>query len=198
LKALFSKAFIFYRGKNRNSTNNIFKKPNYRSMMKNQFIIMVLASGLWFMCGCGSTDEEVTQTQNAQTAENSTGEKIEQIIDLKTISSKTLPEVETVLGKAERVEKVKGYPCEKSDCQKALFKNGQYEIIFKSDKSDRITINSVPNLTGNENAIQSLGLPASKPAFKNPNNVIRWNDIENISEISFFTDYILIQITKAE
>ena len=145
---------------------------------------------------CGDAEQQTTQTENAASSENATEKKPELILDLKQISGKSLADVEAVLGKAESTEKVKGYPCEQADCQKALFKNGQFEIIFKSGNADRITISNIPNLTNNDNAIQVLGLPATKPSFKNPNNVIRYNDVENIGEISFFTDYALIQVTK--
>ena len=39
--------------------------------------------------------------------------------------------VEKNLGKAESTEKVKGYPCKNTNCQRAFFKNGDIEIIFK-------------------------------------------------------------------
>lgn len=130
-------------------------------------------------------------------AQNVSG-KVDLIINIKSINQKTLAEVEKVLGKAEDKEKVKGYPCERSNCQRAYFKEGDYEIIFKGNKADRITIYSVPNLTGKDNAILALGLPDSKPTFRNTNNVLRYNNIAGITEISFFPNYVLIQISKPD
>ncbi|THU39288.1 hypothetical protein FAM09_12305 [Niastella caeni] len=168
--------------------------------MKRMMNLTVAASlaALLFMTGCGNSEQEVTQTENASAAENTTEKKLEPIIDLKLIGSKTLAEVEAVLGKAESTEKVKGFPCEQSDCQRAFFKNGQFEVIFKSGSADRITINNTPDLTDNDDAIQTLGLPASKPTFKNGKIVTRWNNVENINEINFFPSYVLIQITKPD
>lgn len=122
--------------------------------------------------------------------------KPEQIVSIKDIAAKSLTEVEEVLGQSEKVEEVKGYPCEYIECQRAYFQNGKYEIIFKKGKANRITIYQVPDLTSNKNAITSLGLLESDPDFSNPSLVIRWKYTEGIDEISFFPDYILIDVNK--
>ncbi|MGK7369435.1 MAG: hypothetical protein ACNS64_04410, partial [Candidatus Halalkalibacterium sp. M3_1C_030] len=96
---------------------------------------------------------------------------------------------------AEKNENINGYPCEeKENCKKAFYQNGKIEIIFKDEKASRITINDTPDFTANEKALKNLGLDAEKePTFKNPGNVVRWENINNISEVSFFPDYILIK-----
>lgn len=169
-------------------------------MTRQNFIIVSIFAGLVTLTSCGNSNSETKTNSKTETlaTDKSKTEKVNLIINLKSINGKTLSEVEKVLGKAESTEKVKGYPCKNTNCQRAFFKNGDIEIIFKLNKADRITINSVPNLTDNENALEALGLTASKPSFKNADNVIRWQDKDNINEISFFTDYILIQVTKPE
>lgn len=120
----------------------------------------------------------------------------EKLVDIKQISGKSMADVEAVLGTAESKEPVKGSLCPDGKCEKALFKGGQYEIMFKAGMANRITINKIPDWTSNDAAIEQIGLPATKPAFKNPGNVIRYNNVEGINEISFFTDYALVLVTK--
>lgn len=170
--------------------------------MRQRNLTLCLFAGILLLTSCGSSSTDNSQntstTTEAERVEPPKEEGVSTIVDIKKITGKTLADVEKFLGKAESKEKVKGYPCKNTDCQRAYFKNGSYEIIFKKAKADRITINNVPNLTSNDNAIQSLGFPMSKPTFKNPNNVIRWNDVDGMNEISFFTDYVLVQVTKPE
>jgi hypothetical protein len=161
--------------------------------------LFVIIAAQLLLAGCSSnTKEQEAETKTSPAAAAPKEGKVEVIVDLNKINGKTLAEVENVLGKAEGTEAVKGYPCAGADCQKATFKSGDYEIIFRSGKADRITINNVPDLTSNNNAIQALALPASAPSFMNANNVVRWNDTDNIHEISFFKDYILIQVSNPE
>jgi hypothetical protein len=178
----------------------IFDTTTFKHMKRQNFIIVSIFTGLVTLTSCGNSNTETKSNAESETIsiDKTKTEKVNLIIDIKSINGKTLSEVEKVLGKAESTEKVKGYPCKNSNCQRAFFKNGDIEIIFKLNKADRITINSVPNLTDNENALEALGLTTSTPSFKNANNVIRWQEKDNINEISFFTDYILIQVTKPE
>lgn len=125
-------------------------------------------------------------------------EKEKPILDVKLFVGKSLIEVEQILGKAEKIEKIKGYPCKKSKCEKAFFEKEKYEVIFKKGKVDRISINNTSDFTNDESAIEKLGLPASEPSFKNSGNVIRWTSIESINEISFFSEYIYIIINPAD
>lgn len=117
---------------------------------------------------------------------------------IEDIANKSLSEVEKVLGKSESAEKVTGYPCEKSDCNRETFQDGKYEIIFKQGKADRITINQVPNLTASTDAIEILGLPDSEPSFANEGTVIRWENGNDLKEVSFFYDFILVQVSAPD
>ncbi len=170
-------------------------------LMTQRHLTLGLFAGILLLISCSSNSSDNSQTTSTEistTSGQSKEQGVSPIIEIKKIIGKTLTDVEKVLGKAESTEKVKGYPCKNTNCQRAFFKNGSYEIIFKKSKADRITINNVTDLTSNDNAIQALGLPASNPSIKNPNNVIRWNNVDGINEISFFTDYTLIQVTKPE
>jgi hypothetical protein len=174
-----------------------YYKTKSNTMTKPKFVVLTLLVGQFLLTSCGNSRTD-NETKNISTADKPNEEQTELILDLRSIAGKTLVDVETILGKAESKEKVKGYPCEKSKCERAFFKSGNYEVIFKSDKADRITINNVPDLTNSDNAIEKLGLQVSAPTFKNANNVIRWTNTENINEISFFTNYILIQVSKPD
>ena len=166
--------------------------------MNRQNLIILIFIIFEIIASCCQSNLKTQTNSDSVVANNQNAEKINLIVNLKSINGKTLSEVEKLLGKAEKTEKIKGYPCKNTNCQKVIFKNGKIEIIFKLNKADRITIYNIPNLTENDNALEALGMYASKPFFKNPGTVIRWQDIENINEISFFTDYVLIQITKPE
>ena len=177
-----------------------FKRP--KILMRKRNLTVSLFAGLLLLTSCGNNSSDTSPTTFNDTTVTSSDtakdENVNLIIDIKEIAGKTLADVEKILGKAESKEKVKGYPCKNTDCQRAYFKKGSYEIIFKKSKADRITINQTPDLTSSDNAIQALGIPLSKPSFKNPSTVVRWNNINGINEISFFTDYILVQITNPE
>ena len=171
--------------------------------MRQRNLPLFLFAATLFLASCGSTVSDQSAPNTHAGAENEKPDTTkrtssESIIDIRLLAGKSLAQVEKVLGKSEVVEKVKGYPCKNTDCQRAYFKKGAYEIIFKKSKADRITINNVPDLTRDESAIQALGLPASKPTFKNPNTIIRWNEVGGLYEVGFYTDYVLVQVTKPE
>ncbi|ADB37865.1 hypothetical protein [Spirosoma linguale] len=158
--------------------------------MKYIFYISFLFTTL-FLASCNS------ENSKSKTSEQIV-EQEKPILDVKAFIGKSLKEVEQILGKAERIEKIKGYPCKKSKCEKAFFEKEKYEVIFKKGKVDRISINDTSDFTEDDNAIQKLGLPASEPSFKNPGNVIRWTSVEGVHEISFFSTYIYIIINPAD
>jgi hypothetical protein len=160
-------------------------------MKKSIILISLLISGQLLITSCGGNSNGKPKTEEVEIAQE---KKL--ILDLKKIASKTENEVEAILGKAEKIEKIKGYPCENINCQRAFYNSEKIEIIFKEGKSNRITINGISDYTSDDNAIENLGLKNENPTFKNPTNVIRWENIQNIAEISFFTDYVLIQVTK--
>jgi len=127
------------------------------------------------------------------------------LVDIQKIVNKSVSEVGTVWGKAEKTETVEGFPCSKSKCKRVFFGNGKYEVIFKNGKADRITIYKRGTyLEMNERLIESLGLTKSLPSVNNPSTVIRWNNLDGLNEVSFFNngydkvDYILIQVTEPE
>ncbi len=166
-------------------------------MKKLTLTLSLFSAILLFSCGSSNSEEPKADAETT-TPDKPKEEAVAVIVDIKQIAGKSLDDVEKVLGKAESKEKVKGFPCENANCERANFKNGGYEIIFKEGKANRITINNTPNLANNDNAIQALGFPASAPSFKTPNTVSRWSNIDGIAEISFFSDYVLVDVTKSE
>lgn len=136
---------------------------------------------------CGNNNSQ--QTENKET---------KPILDIKTILDQSPSEIEKKLGKIEKREKIKGYPCEKSNCEKLFFEKGKYEVIFKEGKIDRITINNTEDLSKDENAIVKLGFEKTNPSFFNSGTVVRYSNIEGIYEINFNTDFIYIIVNKAD
>ena len=118
--------------------------------------------------------------------------------EVKKLVRKSPQQIAAVLGKGKSKEDVKGFPCEHSDCEKRNYRNGQFEVIYKNKKSDRITIHKVPDYTDNENALESLGLPQQEPFIKTPKTIATYSNVEGIREISFFPDYIVIQVTEPD
>lgn len=98
----------------------------------------------------------------------------------------------------ERDDYAGKYPCEKSDCLKLIFQDGKYEVITRNNKLEWITINNIPDYSGNHDALQFLGLPSAPPDFINPGFVARWENYNGIYRISFFPDYALIIFRKPD
>jgi hypothetical protein len=127
--------------------------------------------------------------------------KKEIIIDVSSIIGKNKTEIEKILGKPDNVEMIKpsNTPCVNVPCEKANYQSDKFEIVFINDKSDWITINKVSEFEINNENIELLGLELKEPSFNNSGNVTKWNNIENIKEISIFDngsgkiDYIYIK-----
>lgn len=168
-------------------------------MKKVTIPLLALATTLFFTA-CGDSAESTKKDSKENTASNTDKKDAAPagIIAIPAIQSQTPDKVEAALGKAESTEPVKGYPCKNAACEKRLYQGGKFEVLFKEGKADRITINQVADLTGDENALAQLGLPASAPTFKNAGAVQRWSNVEGLHEVSFFPDYILVQVGKPE
>jgi len=82
---------------------------------------------------------------------------VDHIIEIQKLKDIFTLEAVDILGEIESQETITGYPCENSQCIKAIFQQGKYEIIFKEGITNRITIYDVPNMANNDNAIVSLG-----------------------------------------
>src|SRR4051812_42993453 len=84
--------------------------------------------------------------------------KVEYLGDIKKLSNKTAKQLEKILGRATSKNKVTDPRCEKEECEKRQYKNGEFEVLFKNKKSIKITLYGVPDYTDNDEAIESLGL----------------------------------------
>lgn len=114
--------------------------------------------------------------------------KIDTIIKAMDLINKKLKDVELLLGKAESMENISGYPCENTKCFEAIFENGKYEILFQEKLSVQIKIRKIKNLKLDRNAIISLGLPISSPSFFRENTVIKWSYNYGFKTIQFNSD----------
>ena len=112
------------------------------------------------------------------------------IIDVSTIIGKNKTDIEKILGKPDNVEMIKpiNTPCQDTACEQANYQSNKFEIVFINDKADWITINQVSEYEINDESIELLGLEAALPTFNSPGNVTKWNNIENIKELSIFDD----------
>lgn len=116
--------------------------------------------------------------------------KKEIVIDLKRIAGKSKLNVDKILGKPEKVEPFKesSTPCKNISCEKVYYQKDKFEIIFIDGKADWITVNDLSQYDFDEENIEILGLSITAPNFENPQDVIRWKNIENINEVSIFND----------
>lgn len=156
-----------------------------------QKIILALVLLLLFiLSSCGNSSEK-----------KRVEEQKELIISIKSLIGKNKIEIEKILGKAERTEKVKPSrtPCLESPCDKSYYESDKFEIVFINNKADWITINKVSNIDNAKDNIILLGLAESEPSYQGTDNTLRWKNIENIKEITFFDngsgkiDYIYIK-----
>lgn len=102
------------------------------------------------------------------------------IVSIPDIGSKSLSDVEKVIGKSQKCEKSKyGQHC--------VFANGDIEITFINEKADWITVNSVKGKKFDDSSLGLLGLPKTKVNFKNE-HVARWGNIQNYLDVEFALD----------
>jgi len=124
------------------------------------------------------------------------------IINIHEILNKSFNEIEKVLGKADEIKKVSpsGTSCTNNPCDKGLFQSGKYEIVFIDNKSSWITIIPNDSYSLNEESIELIGLPKTKPSLNNKSSLIKWENIDDIKEVSFFDngseeiDYIYLKL----
>jgi hypothetical protein len=115
----------------------------------------------------------------------------EPIIDVLKLAGKSKPEVESALGKPSS--------CKASKYgDKCSYIKGQTEIVFIGGKADWITIEDLDSVSYSPSAIESLGLKAVDPAFKN-NFTIRWEKLHGLLEVSIFpagnrVDYAYVKV----
>lgn len=124
------------------------------------------------------------------------------VIDIKNVAGKSEIEVEKILGKPNKLEPFSesSTPCKNTICKKAYYQNNKFEIIFINDKADWITINDLSEYDFNEDNIEIFGFSKVEPEFKNPQNLIRWKNIEGLNEVTIFNngldkiDYAYIKV----
>lgn len=129
-----------------------------------------------------------TENQNIDKKENTNKKQI--VVDLKKIAGKSKAEVDVILGKSDKIESFSesSTPCKNIPCEKAYYQKDKFEIIFINGKADWITINNLGEYDLSENTIEIFGLPAAIPEFSNPQDLVRWKDIEGIFEINIFNN----------
>ncbi len=106
------------------------------------------------------------------------------IADIAAIAGRTPKEVAAVLGPPYEKRTVtirdKVYPAN-------FYKSGQLQIVFVDGKADWITIYRLSALPYSPQSIKALNLPPSLPVVNTP-DVIKWQDVSGIKEISLYPD----------
>lgn len=122
----------------------------------------------------------------------------DKLININLILDKTPSEMETILGKVNSTEPIKGYPCEKSDCNRRVFQNGKYDVLFVNNKVRQIIISSIPDYTNEPSAIVEIGLKPISPTIEKRGEKICWNNIKNLYEVCFYQSYVVISVIKPD
>ncbi|PIF34094.1 hypothetical protein CLU81_4728 [Flavobacterium sp. 9] len=141
-------------------------------MKKLILLLIIIATSI----SCNQSKQSKTQSPN--------------VIDIKSLASKSKTEVEKILGKPNKLEPFSesSTPCKNTACQKGYYQNNKFEIIFVNEKADWITINDLEKYDFNEDNIEIFGLTKVEPEFKNPKDLIRWKNIEGFNEITIFNN----------
>lgn len=100
------------------------------------------------------------------------------VVDIPKLAGSTMDEAAAMLGLPEDVAKTK-YG------SKAIYLNGQIEIVFINELADWITVSGFGTAGFSRLALLRLALPPNKPTFSS-NNVLRWQNIPGLIEVSLF------------
>lgn len=111
-----------------------------------------------------------------------------QLLDIKSIAGKTVPEIEKVLGKpsSNTLVQPSGTPCKQSPCTKLGYKDDMIEIVFINGKADWITINETDKFPCSPKSLELIGLKPTEPTFQKKDVQIRWEDRFNLKSVQFF------------
>jgi hypothetical protein len=112
------------------------------------------------------------------------------ICDIKKLAGKSPKQVQQLYGKpdASTPTTIRSGPCKGLPCKSYTYQHGRIEVVFINNKADWVTVNEVGSIPLAAEAIELLGLPATRPSFENPDNVIRWSSVSGIREISAFSN----------
>ena len=101
-----------------------------------------------------------------------------QIIDLMKIKLASPDQVVSILGVPTKTEQTK-YGLQ------YFYQGEKFDIIFDHNLPQRMTINDLKAYSYDGLILDYLGLNLRKPDFSSP-DVMRWNDIQGISELAVF------------
>ncbi len=100
------------------------------------------------------------------------------VIDIPSISGKTKPQVEAVIGAPETCEPSKyGERCK--------YAKAETQIVFIKGHADWISVDNMGDLRYGDDAIKRLGLKPARPDTDNQ-HVISWKGIQGLLEVSLF------------
>ena len=118
------------------------------------------------------------------------------ILDVKNILGKSMNAVNQILGEPESIEEFVSPLGKRIVESEATYNGKKFEIRFKDDKANIIFIHRTPDLTNDDKALEKLGLKNRKPTSVIPNNYTSWENVEGISLINCFENYIFIKLHK--
>lgn len=106
------------------------------------------------------------------------------VLNVPSIAYKSPIEVGRVLGKPVRSgsSRVSMNPT-------SAYHAGKIEVTFNEERADRIVLNDARGLTFHKESLAKLGLPVSRPTYKNRNHVLRWDNIPGIKDVSLFAGH---------
>ncbi len=69
---------------------------------------------------------------------------------------------------------------------KRTYQRGRVEVVFVDNHVRWIKLYDCRGLTFNQDALPKLGLPASRPTYRNPDHVMSWQNIPRLQEVSIY------------
>jgi hypothetical protein len=93
----------------------------------------------------------------------------------------------------EEVEKILGRPEQKrgsvvSQHRKTLYRRGSVEVVYTDGRASWIKLYNTRGMKFHQQSLSKLGLPPKKPTYVNRNHVMSWSKINNLKEVSFYSD----------
>ena len=172
--------------KNYNSFYLSLKKTNTISAL----IILLFIGQITVLSSCSKIKKKEKKT--------STEINESVILDVKKVIGKSMKVVNNVLGEPESVEEFFSPGGKSLNESEAIYNGNKFEIRYKYDKASVIFIYDTPDLTNDDNALHKLGLKNKKPTSIRPNNYTSWENVEGISLINCFKNYIFIKLNDRQ
>jgi len=103
-------------------------------------------------------------------------------LNIPSIAHKTMAEVERILGRATKTERI-GV----GDQQSSSYRNGAVQVLFARGRASSILLHDARGLTFDPQSLAKLGLRVQRPTSQDASRM-RWSNLYRIREVSMFAN----------